>query len=131
MANFASTSFIEDFLNSILTCVIVFLAFLSAQLLYSLMLSDVDVKTYEYGMLRALGFQKGHLITLITIQSFCFSIPGIFCGLIVALILNMGLRCVVYSFADNALGYYLPTGALVIGITYGLVMPLLAVLLPI
>ena len=68
---------------------------------------------------------------MITIQSFCYSIPGIFCGLVVALILNMGLRCVVYSFADNALGYYLPIGALTIGITYGLVMPVLAVLLPI
>lgn len=56
MKNFSTTQFVEDFLYSVLTCVIVFLAFLSAQLLYSLMLSDVDVKTYEYGMLRALGF---------------------------------------------------------------------------
>jgi len=70
-------------------------------------------------------------MALITIQSFVYSIPGIICGLCVALILNMGLRCVVYSYADNALGYYLPMGALTLGISYGLIMPLLAVLLPI
>lgn len=46
---------------------ICFLAILSSQLLYSLMLSDVDQKTYEYGMLRALGFQSSHLVSMITI----------------------------------------------------------------
>jgi ABC-type antimicrobial peptide transport system permease subunit len=57
----------QSFLASTLIVVICFLAILSSQLLYSLMLSDVDTKTYEYGMLRALGFKSSHLVSMITI----------------------------------------------------------------
>jgi ABC-type antimicrobial peptide transport system permease subunit len=65
---------------------------LSAMLLYSLMLSDVDSKTYEYGMLRALGFRKRMLVGMIIEQSFSFSLPGIFLGVIIAWIFNVLLR---------------------------------------
>ena len=57
-------------------------------LLYSLMLSDVDARTYEYGMLRALGFQKKHLTNLICLKSFSFSIPGLIFGVFVAFVLT-------------------------------------------
>ena len=49
---------VRVFLNSSLSTVVFFLAILSVQLIYSLMLSDVDEKTYQYGMLRALGFRN-------------------------------------------------------------------------
>jgi len=74
---------------------------LSGQLLYNLMLSDVDSKTYEYGMLRALGFKSSHLIGMITIQSFVYSIPGVILGLSVAYGLNVLFRIIIYSFAQN------------------------------
>jgi len=95
------------------------------------MLSDVDQKTYEYGMLRALGFKSGHLMTLISIQSFYFSIPGVICGILCALCLNFGLRAVIYIFAMNASTFWLTEAALLIGISFGLFMPLLALILPI
>ena len=63
---FKSTDRMKDFLDATLMTVIVFLGILSAMLLYSLMLSDVDGKTYEYGMLRALGFKMTHLMSMIT-----------------------------------------------------------------
>lgn len=34
------------------------LLMLSVLLIYSLMIGDVEEKTYEFGMLRALGFKK-------------------------------------------------------------------------
>jgi len=46
--------------------VVFFLAILSVMLIYSLMLSDVDEKTYQYGMLRALGFKNKNLMALIS-----------------------------------------------------------------
>jgi ABC-type antimicrobial peptide transport system permease subunit len=61
-------------------------------LVLSLMLSDVDGKTYEYGMLRSLGYRKPHLVSMITMQSSMFSIPGMVFGIIVAFIINIGLR---------------------------------------
>ena len=57
--------------------------------------------------------------------------PGIFFGLCVAYILNIILRAIVFAYADNALTYNLTIGAIVIGVTYGLVMPLVAIILPI
>jgi len=42
MKEFENVSLISEFLGSILTVVIVFLTILSSQLLYALMLSDVD-----------------------------------------------------------------------------------------
>ena len=42
--------------------VITVLCMLGVLLIYSLMLSDTDEKTYEYGMLRALGMPQRHLI---------------------------------------------------------------------
>ena len=86
----------KDFLNATLVTVIVFLALLSAMLLYSLMLSDVDGKTYEYGMLRALGFKKAHLMSMISMQSALFSIPGLIFGILVAFIFNILLREIIF-----------------------------------
>jgi len=95
------------------------------------MLQDVDQKTYEYGMLRALGFKEGHLMTLISIQSFIFSVPGIICGICTALILNMLFRGMIYLVSDNASGFWLTSTALALGVSFGLLMPLAAIYYPV
>ena len=89
----------QSFLQSTLITIICFLMILTGMLLYSLMLSDVDSKTYEYGMLRALGFKSSHLIGMITIQSFIFSVPGVALGLIVACIFNVLFRLMIFYLA--------------------------------
>lgn len=121
----------QDFLSSIFLTTIIFLAILASILVLSLMLADVDGKTYEYGMLRALGFMKRHLMEMITLNSFSFSIPGLFYGVIVAFIINLGLREIVFLEAENALGYNLTSMALALGISFGFFMPFLANYLPI
>ena len=69
------------------------------------MLSDVDGKTYEYGMLRALGFKKTHLIAMVTINSFFFSIPGVVGGVLVAFVMNIFMRLVIFLMAENYESY--------------------------
>ena len=44
------------------------LVFLGCVLIYSLQLGDVQEKTYEYGMLRALGMRNYMLIVLLVTQ---------------------------------------------------------------
>lgn len=44
------------------------LCILSAVLVSSLLLSDVEDKTFEYGMLRTLGMTQGGLVILVCIQ---------------------------------------------------------------
>jgi ABC-type antimicrobial peptide transport system permease subunit len=63
------------------------------------MLSDVEEKTYQYGMLRALGFRNKNLIALISLQSFSFSVPGLLGGLLVAYILNIIARYFIFNLA--------------------------------
>mmetsp|Transcript_15624 Transcript_15624/g.19664 ORF Transcript_15624/g.19664 Transcript_15624/m.19664 type:complete len:82 (+) Transcript_15624:540-785(+) len=75
---------------------IIFLIILASMLVFSLMLSDVDGKTYEYGMLRALGFKKPYLVSMITISSFSFSVPGCVGGIIVAFSMNILLREAIF-----------------------------------
>jgi ABC-type antimicrobial peptide transport system permease subunit len=94
-------------------------------------LGDVETKTYEYGMLRALGFKSNHLISMITLQSFFFSIPGVISGIAVALTFNVLIRFMIYALTGNADGFSLSTYSLVIGILFGIIMPLLSILLPI
>lgn len=101
MQEFSQTKLMTAFLTSSLIVVVCFLAILSSQLIYSLMLSDVEQKTYEYGMLRALGFKSSHLISMISIQSFFFSIPGVVLGIAVAFVTNVLLRYIMYVFAQN------------------------------
>ena len=100
-------------------------------LLYSLMLSDVDSKTYEYGMLRALGFRIHMLVGMIIEQSLSFSIPGLFLGIITAWIINILLRQIIFIESQNFMSYGLTAASIAIGVTLGLVMPLFANYLPI
>ena len=100
-------------------------------LVFSLMLSDVDGKTYEYGMLRALGFKKPYLVAMITIKSFSFSLPGCFGGVCAAYVLNVAIREAIFEQAQNSMGYSLTPLALILGVAFGLLMPFLANYLPI
>lgn len=95
------------------------------------MLSDVDAKTYEYGMLRALGFKSSHLVALITLQSLFYSIPGVIAGITVAAIVNVMIRFIIFSVSNNSLTFGLSTTALWVGIVFGLVMPLISIMIPI
>lgn len=121
----------QSFLNANLFTVVIFLAILSTMLLYSLMLSDVDGKTYEYGMLRALGFKKNHLVRAIIMKSLAFSVPGLCFGLLVALIINVGLRMVIFLKTDNYESYELTPVSIIIGTVFGLTMPLISNYFPI
>ena len=131
VTQFKSTSEIKSFMNGSILPILIFLAILSAMLLYSLMLSDVDSKTYEYGMLRALGFRKQMLVGMIAEQSLMFSLPGLTIGIFVAWLLNIQLRKLIFISAQNYMTYELSRPAVLIGLTFGLLVPLLANYLPI
>lgn len=58
---------VEYMLNNVLATVIFFVCFLSFILIFSLMQTDVEERTYEFAVLRTLGMRNNSLITLITI----------------------------------------------------------------
>ena len=60
--------YIRLFLDQIFTFVVTVLIVLGGLLIYSLLLSNVEEKTYEYGMLRGLGMKQYVLIELLFTQ---------------------------------------------------------------
>lgn len=58
---------VRSSLSNTMINVVFFLGVLSIQLIYSLMISDVDEKTYEYGMMRSLGLKSQGLISLVSL----------------------------------------------------------------
>lgn len=58
-------------LGSIFFTIIFFLFLIDGILIYSMMLNDVEERTYEFAMLRTLGFKNSSLVTLLVIQA-CF-----------------------------------------------------------
>ena len=119
------------FLESSMSTIVFFLAILSIQLIYSLMIADVDEKTYQYGMLRALGLYRRKLITLISLQSVFFSIPGLCGGLIVASFMNFIVRFFVFQYSRNSTSYDMSDGAIILGVSMGIFLPFLANIEPI
>lgn len=60
-----------------ITNVVAFLlGLLGVLVIYALVLGDVEAKTYEYGMLRALGMRSRMLVQLLSTQTTFFAMPG-------------------------------------------------------
>ena len=129
--HFKMTSTLQAYFNANLITVIIFLAILATMLIYSLMLQDVNSKTYEFGMLRALGFRLIDLVKVISIKSLSFSVPGFFFGIIVALLINILLREIIFIAALNHLDYQLTPTSIVLGICFGFFVPMFANFMPI
>ena len=118
-------------LNTSLGTIMAFLTILCCQLIYSLMLSDVEDKTYQFGMLRALGFNRKNIVHIIILQSLIFSLLGIITGLAVAAGLNAGLRAVIFKLVNNTGSYMLSSISIWFGVTLGLVIPMISNIIPI
>jgi ABC-type lipoprotein release transport system permease subunit len=93
------------------------------------MISDIEEKTYEMAMLRALGLRSASLFNMILLQSFVFSIPGCIIGLAIAIGANVLIRHFVFKFTLLNIGYFIATSTLILGVCLGLLMPILTNLL--
>eukprot|EP01059_Diplonema_ambulator_P033329 TRINITY_DN6908_c0_g1_i1.p1 TRINITY_DN6908_c0_g1~~TRINITY_DN6908_c0_g1_i1.p1 ORF type:complete len:794 (+),score=135.58 TRINITY_DN6908_c0_g1_i1:80-2461(+) len=124
--------FLRLFLEQIFTAVAITLTVLGCILIYALLMSNVQEKTFEHGMLRALGFRKASLINLITIQALSFTIPGVATAMLLAFIANVVIENIISNFSGFPPDYgSMPTTSIVIPILVGVLVPLLANILPI
>ena len=74
---------VADFqVGSVLLTVIVFLFILDFIVIYTIMLSDVEERTYDFAMLRTLGFKNTSLVVLLLMQALLYSIPATIIGFI-------------------------------------------------
>jgi hypothetical protein len=131
LAQFDAVEQISVFLDTTMLTCTAFLALLSMQLIYSLMLSDVDDRTFEYGMLRALGFNTNNILVTVVIQSLAFAIPGVIMGMAAAAVLNAAARYVIFQLMQNELDYFLSRESVTVGLLVGFLIPMLSNILPI
>ena len=66
-------------------------------MIYTLFIADIEERTYEFAMLRTLGFRKRSLVTLLTVQALFFSLPATFIGFL--LLYNFTTAAQIYLYA--------------------------------
>jgi ABC-type antimicrobial peptide transport system permease subunit len=128
---FEALEIVKIFMTNILQSVMIFLYILSFILIYSLMLGNVDERNYEFGMLRALGFKKKNLITMIIFQALIFAIPAIILSLIVATIGNELIGYFLFNWTGIIIDYNLNVWRILWGIFVGISIPLCSSYFPI
>ena len=122
---------IRYFLDSVFNAVIALIVFLSTLLVFSLLLNDVETKTYEYGMLRALGMRKSNLLQILFTKSLLFSIFGVGIGLFVAFLVSIPVTDMITGISDVSAHYSVSGTAAIVATVVGVVMPLIASTVPI
>lgn len=121
----------KAFLLQLLVAIVVIMVVLCAMVIYTLMISNVEAKTYEFGMLQALGVRSGALVNLLVAQALFYGIPGLAIGVALAAVANMPVMYVLFSFAEMPAQYLLPWPSVAVGVTIGLLMPVVSTVLPI
>lgn len=124
MQGFELMGFMSLFVQNIIYAVLILLAILSYFLISSLMIFSVDEKTYEFGMLRALGFKKANIVTLLIIQGSIFSIGGWVVGIISASIFTVLFKYLFFIKFKIQTDFSLETLAIVGSLVFGFAMPL-------
>ncbi|CAD8092165.1 unnamed protein product [Paramecium primaurelia] len=122
---------LKHFIETLIQVATMILLMLSILLIYSLMIGDVDEKTYEFGMLRALGFRKSWLIGLLLLQALTFAIPGLLLALITCYLLNTLISMYIFDMSLLISSYNIPIYALILQLIIGICMPIISNILPI
>eukprot|EP00826_Nyctotherus_ovalis_P039027 TRINITY_DN3712_c0_g1_i4.p1 TRINITY_DN3712_c0_g1~~TRINITY_DN3712_c0_g1_i4.p1 ORF type:complete len:585 (-),score=86.99 TRINITY_DN3712_c0_g1_i4:1329-3083(-) len=122
---------IQIMLEILFVAIMLLLLFLSIILIYSLMLTDVDERTFEFGMLRALGLKRILIVGIVLIQAFIFIIPGVLTALAISYLLNLVVYMVIFKYTNTFISFDLPWEAILLGVCIGTFLPILANTVPI
>ena len=122
---------LEFQINTVMFTVTFFLFIIDSIVIYSMIMTDVEERTYEFAMLRCLGFKSSSLITLITVQSLLYAIPATALGFVLLYIFNSGAQLLLYMYFEISIQVYLQDSTFVLGFAIGVILPLMANILPI
>lgn len=122
---------IKNFLDNMVFSATFILLMLSTLLIYSLMIGDVEEKTYEFGMLRALGFHKRWLVVLLLFEAVVFALPGLALGMLTSYLLNSIVGMIIFSSTLLYSSYELHYSAVALAVCLGIFIPLISNVLPI
>ncbi|KYQ91201.1 DUF214 family protein [Tieghemostelium lacteum] len=123
--------YVALFLGLILNVIIFILLFLSILLIYSLLMIDVETRSFEMGVMRMIGTTRSGIIQLMLFKAFSYSIPSWAIGLVCAQLFGF----VVSAIFKNITGVPIPTKlspeSVLLASLLGFLIPIAASILPI
>ncbi|KAK2953542.1 putative permease family protein [Blattamonas nauphoetae] len=125
------TDLLRSFLDQIFLSTVLVMMLLGVILIYTILLSDVEDKTYEYGMLRAIGMSNKTLVGLMTTASQYLAVPGTVIGVALSAI-AVAIACgTVGPILYYKIPYYFKWDAALLAVLIGILIPLITNFYPI
>eukprot|EP01116_Phalansterium_solitarium_P010119 TRINITY_DN2458_c0_g2_i3.p1 TRINITY_DN2458_c0_g2~~TRINITY_DN2458_c0_g2_i3.p1 ORF type:complete len:1000 (-),score=386.52 TRINITY_DN2458_c0_g2_i3:162-3161(-) len=131
LTQLSTTQFFGLFLGLILNIVIVILLLLSCMLVYSLLATNVESRTFEMGVLRMLGTTRQALVGLLLLQAFAYSVPAWALGLAIGAVLFVVVAAVLQVLIGTAVSTSLSLDAVLVATALGVLIPLVSAVFPI
>lgn len=97
-----------------------------AIMIYTLFIADIEERTYEFAMLRTLGFQKHSLVILLTVQALFFSLPATLIGFMLLYNFTTAAQIFLYYGLGSTLQVKLTANTIGLGLFVGIMMPLIS-----
>eukprot|EP01080_Neovahlkampfia_damariscottae_P000311 gene311-6725_t len=123
--------FTSLFVGLIVNIIITVLSGLSIILIYSLLLINVETRTFELGVMRMLGMTKFGIISIVLLQSFSYSLPGLIIGLIFGQLSYFLVNFILVSYLQINLGNFLSYESIILSSILGFLIPIFSSILPI
>ena len=83
----------------------------------------MDEHIYEFAMLRTLGFMKKQLLSLLTLKTLIFSLPGTICGVLLMILFMTAVRITIYEITKFPISTGIDAFTIGLSLTLGLVLP--------
>jgi ABC-type antimicrobial peptide transport system permease subunit len=122
---FTVLQFLSLFIDNLIYAILIILAILSYILISSLMVFNIDEKTYEFGMLRALGFKRQSLVYMLLIQGFIFSVSGWTLGIVTSFVMTTAIKYYFYMSLRIKIGVVMSLLAWISSIFFGFMTPII------
>jgi ABC-type antimicrobial peptide transport system permease subunit len=127
----STTRFFGLFLGLILNIIIFILLLLSILLIYSLLMINVETRTFELGVLRMLGVMRQGVVELLLLQALSYALPSIAFGLSISQLLCMLVVSAFENLTGIPLNPKLTSESIGLGVLLGLAVPIVASVIPI
>lgn len=125
-----TTRFFSLFVGLIVNIIVTILSVLSTVLIYSLLMINVESRVFELGIFRMLGMKKLGLLQLILVQSAVYSIPGWIFGIAAGQATYVAVSYGLAWYLQLELSWLVSLQALLISSALGIIIPILASILP-
>ncbi|KAF2070045.1 hypothetical protein CYY_008641 [Polysphondylium violaceum] len=122
---------VSMFLSLVLNVLVLILVILSTFLIYSLLMVDVDSKTYETGVLRMIGSSKKNLFCLMLFKALNYCVFSILFGLLSAQLITYGVIDWFEKMTGQNIDSTLTGKAIWLSLSLGFIIPIISMIFPV